>query len=568
MSLDSYKKLKTDNHYAALFSPISTYRSTNVPIFSSKRNMSRSAGQLPRRCFSANDIDSPSRGNQDLVTVRQQGILKGLSSSFFDSGRSMWERLMGNGHLNPEDVQKPDGGEQSMASNVVEKRRGEPDLALTPRKKRSSVRHLTDTELLSEVSDGNDRKPLQMLQLSKDPFKWNDWQTEIPRERTEDGNLSVQYGTSLIRRNRNTRKKVYSQSLAPQSSKEEVNYLRMIFGGQYQVPEIIEKERESQLKMLREDAEPQLKRSIVDLTKKIKNILLEKTSTRYRREDGDLVILKERKVNPLEKKRQEYERRRVKFDRSMLDLDTEFKMYRKLLQERKHIQDKVREKKEVGKQRNLVPKLEQDQVALVQKMLARKDNAILSNKGNFEVTVRDFKTLTPRRWLNDTIIEFFMKEIESSSKKIVAFNSFFHTTLSERGYQGVRRWMKKKKVQISDLEKIFVPINLNQSHWALGMIDLSGRRIVYVDSLSNGPNAVSFAILSDLQSYVVNESNNAMGSDFALETLKCPQQPNGFDCGVYLCMNALYLSQNASLTFNQNDAVRMRTYIAHLVLKK
>lgn len=138
----------------------------------------------------------------------------------------------------------------------------------------------------------------------------------------------------------------------------------------------------------------------------------------------------------------------------------------------------MRKKKDGDKGRKLVPDIGQDESNKVKKTLRRSDNGILSNRDNFEVTVRDFKTLTPRRWLNDTVIEFFMKQIEKNSKGIVAFNSFFYTTLSERGYQGVRRWMKRKKAQINDLEKIFVPVNLNQSHWALGMIDISRKRIV------------------------------------------------------------------------------------------
>lgn len=570
MSVDAYKRLRTDNYYAPLFSPISTYRSTNVPIFSSRRNMSRSSKQLPRRCFSANDIDSPLRESQSPGSVRQGGLLKGISSSFFESGKSVWEKLIGHHYHEIERVKRWGDERFSRQSDLTEKRPGEFDESLLPRKKRDVKENLADSEILDQVSEYGSNSDLdhgQTLQFSKDPFKWNDWQGEIPQASGKDDSSPTQYGTSLIRRHRGSKRQMGVKSVAPQKT-DEVNYLRMIFDGQYQVPKVVEEERENQLRMLRNDTEPQLKRSIVDLTKRIKNILLEKAGNRQLKDDDDLVILRERKINALDRKRQEYENRRLKFNRSLLGIDTEFKMYRKLLEERKQIQEKVKEKKESGKQRNLVPKLGHDEVNLVQTTLARKDNAVLSNKGNLEVTVRDFKTLTPRRWLNDTIIEFFMKEVEASSKSIVAFNSFFYTTLSQRGYQGVRRWMKKKKVKITDLEKIFVPINLNQSHWALGMIDITNKRIVYVDSLSNGPNAVSFAILSDLRNYVVSESQDTMGSDFELETLECPQQPNGFDCGIYLCMNTLHLSQNAALKFNQNDAVRMRTYIAHLVLKK
>lgn len=565
MSVDAYRRLKTDNYYTPLFSTISTFRSTNVPIFSSKRTMSR-AEQLPRRCFSANDVDSSFKGSGSAGDVRQEGLLKDISSSFFEGGKSVWRKLAGS---RKSIFEKAEGSRNEIFTKQSSvKRPLEVDVTVFPKKRKAVRDGLKDSEIFKRTSDDEAKTNSKGLQFSKDPFKWNDWQGEIPRAEAEEDEKPMQYGTSLIRGGRRSKRMTSMKPVGLPKMTDEVNYLRMIFNGHYQLPRALEEERENQLRMLRSDTEPQLKTSIVDLTKRIKDILLEKTGTRRPKEDDDLVILRERKVNSLDKKRDEYEQRRLKFKRPLPQIEEEFKMYRKLLEERKHILDKVKEKKELGKQRNLVPQLKNDEIALVQSTLARKDNAVLSNKGNLEVTVRDFKTLTPRRWLNDTIIEFFMKEIEASNKRIVAFNSFFYTTLSDRGYQGVRRWMKKKKVQINELDKVFVPINLNQSHWALGMIDIARKRIVYVDSLSNGPNAVSFAILSDLRDYVINESKNTLGSDFELQTIECPQQPNGFDCGIYLCMNTLYLSQDSSLTFTQNDAVRMRIYIAHLVLKK
>ena len=406
------------------------------------------------------------------------------------------------------------------------------------------------------------------LHFSKDPFNWNDWKTSEIEPR-EDAKQTQQYGTTLIRRSRSPRKFHGNNQLTPRAQSDEGKNLKTIYNGEYQVPKILEDERENQLSLLQRDKDSQLKKTIVDLTQKIKNILVEREGASSASDD-DFMIVSERKISSLERKRYDFQRRRVNVDRALhqLDIDEEFKTYRQLIEERKHIQDEVRKKKEGDKGRKLVPDIGQDESNKVKKTLRRSDNGILSNRDNFEVTVRDFKTLTPRRWLNDTVIEFFMKQIEKNSKGIVAFNSFFYTTLSERGYQGVRRWMKRKKAQINDLEKIFVPVNLNQSHWALGMIDISRKRIVYVDSLSNGPNAMSFAILNDLQNYVIGESKNTMGADFELENLRCPQQPNGFDCGIYLCMNTLYLSQDAPLTFDQHDAVRMRAYIAHLILSK
>ena len=127
--------------------------------------------------------------------------------------------------------------------------------------------------------------------------------------------------------------------------------------------------------------------------------------------------------------------------------------------------------------------------------------------------------------------------------------------------------MKRKKVEIKDLKRIFAPINLNESHWALGLIDIERKRIIYVDSLSRGPNSLSLTILNNLKSYIIEESKDTIGEDFELIHGNCPQQPNGFDCGIYVCMNALYLSKDSELTFSSKDAANMRNYIGHLILQ-
>ncbi|CCE90989.1 SUMO protease ULP1 TDEL_0C01000 [Torulaspora delbrueckii] len=564
MSVGAYNTLKTESYFSPSFSPISTYRSSNVPIFSSRRNMSKNGRNVPRKCFSAEEVHSSSEKQSTSHDLRVKGIFDGIASSVYDSGMLIWRKIVGATTTRDEDGQltKLDGHE------AVKKRSNEFDAFQLPRKRRSLKEHQSDETILDITSRAQENDELCTLHFSKDPFNWNDWKTSEIEPR-EDARQTQQYGTTLIRRSRSPRKLHGNNQLTPRAQSDEVKYLKTIYNGEYQVPKILEDERENQLSLLQRDKDSQLKKTIVDLTQKIKNILVEREGASSASDD-DFMIVSERKVSSLERKRYDFQRRRVNVDRALhqLDIDEEFKTYRQLIEERKHIQDEVRKKKDGDKGRKLVPDIGQDESNKVKKTLRRSDNGILSNRDNFEVTVRDFKTLTPRRWLNDTVIEFFMKQIEKNSKGIVAFNSFFYTTLSERGYQGVRRWMKRKKAQINDLEKIFVPVNLNQSHWALGMIDISRKRIVYVDSLSNGPNAMSFAILNDLQNYVIEESKNTMDADFELENLRCPQQPNGFDCGIYLCMNTLYLSQDAPLTFDQHDAVRMRAYIAHLILSK
>ncbi|CCD24286.1 SUMO protease ULP1 NDAI_0C06270 [Naumovozyma dairenensis CBS 421] len=429
----------------------------------------------------------------------------------------------------------------------------------------------------------------KVVKFSKDPFGWHNWETEkIGSHDKNDYNKKsdtylVQYGTQFIRKHHKRNNSQFNNTandamLVLKGRSDEATYLKQIFNGEHLIPKVIQDEKNHQLKLLSMDSKLErrndltIRKSIVDLTETIKNVLLDKRKNNNRNQqsnfsnEDDMTIIKERTISSLERKKRTYLHQRLQYDKALIDFEKEFKNYRDLLEERKKIQLDVERKRSQFAIKKLIPTLSDDQILMVQKALTRRDNGLLMNRDNLEIAVRDIKTLAPRRWLNDTVIEFFMKVVEKKTENVVAFNSFFYTTLSERGYSSVRRWLKRKKAQISQLDKIFVPINLNQSHWALCMIDISNKAISYIDSLSNGPSAMSFAILNDLQNYVMEESQNTMGKDFELRHLSCPQQPNGFDCGVYVCMNAFYLSKNSNPTFDSTDAARMRQYIAYLII--
>ena len=91
----------------------------------------------------------------------------------------------------------------------------------------------------------------------------------------------------------------------------------------------------------------------------------------------------------------------------------------------------------------------------------------------FTVTQNDFKTLYNNDWINDTVIDFFIKyDIDKAVHKlnkfkvneIYAFNSFFFTKLisSEEYYANVKRWLNK--IDLMLFPYIIIPINENL-HW-------------------------------------------------------------------------------------------------------
>ncbi|KOG96286.1 SUMO protease ULP1 [Saccharomyces eubayanus] len=610
-SLQHHKK----NTYSPLFSPISTYRyypdnrpfrtqlesrrsASSSGVYKRRTNTTRFNYLNDRRVLSMEEAikDTPERTNHG-------SFLEGLKDSLWNSGRYLWHTFMKNEPHNDDrtelDTKGNANSESSRSSSRsssnstryglreesplnIRKHKFDTSIWVLPSKKRriesedKSVPSNSSGRSSAYQEGSSDR--YNTVTFSKDPFGWNKWKTSAisssPDTNIFDQNSHSrpQYGTAFIRRNKFVKQNINDTKLVSRAQSEEVTYLRQIFNGEYTVPKILKDERARQLKLMDMDKakDAGLKNSIIDLTEKIKAILIENNNKNKLqakdKDDDDLVFVKEKKVSSLEKKHKDYLNQKIKFDKSILKFEKDFKKYNEIINERKKIQEDLKKKKEQLVKKELVPQLSEKDDIQIEKVLVSRENAQLMNRDNLEISVRDFKTLAPKRWLNDTIIEFFMKYIEKSNADTVAFNSFFYTNLSERGYQGVRRWMKRKKTQIDKLDKIFTPINLNQSHWALGIIDLKKKTIGYVDSLSNGPNAMSFAILTDLQKYVIQESKHSMGEDFDLIHLDCPQQPNGYDCGIYVCMNTLYGSADAPLDFNYNDAIRMRRFIAHLIL--
>ncbi|KAL3233644.1 Ubiquitin-like-specific protease 1 [Nakaseomyces bracarensis] len=544
--------------YTPVYSQISTNRLMNdsYTVFGKRRNLKKTAGITKGiRSISKQSMGTQTQGRNAGRAAKIIRWISNIISPIAREGKN--ERLEGSTKDSLEDIDIPHLADNRTKKRAISNNRNEFSYSNKSRR--------TDSSDISFSDLGPKRVLQKPLTFSKHPFGWNEWKTTRPTDdNNKDTRSATHYGTSFQRslKKRHIPNNQGFMGLTEPETVKELEYLRKIYNGEYEMPETVRAERERQLELLEEDRrnDKHLKDSIWNLSQRISSVLRDNFPSSA---ENDLSILGVKKIDPLEKKKKDFERQKLKFDRSKILFEEEHKNYKKLQEERRRIQTEARQK---DQKKTLVPKLSGDAVNEVQKVLRRNDNGLLMNRDNLEIHVRDFKTLGKTRWLNDTIIEFFMKTIEKRQDSTVAFNSFFYTTLSERGYQGVRRWMKRKKKQISKLDKIFVPVNLNQSHWALGLIDIKNKRIIFTDSLSNGPNAMSFAILTDLKNYVIEESQKELGEDFELVHLQCPQQPNGYDCGIYVCMNTLYLSNDQNADYEYEEAVQMRTYIGHMIL--
>jgi Ulp1 family protease len=110
---------------------------------------------------------------------------------------------------------------------------------------------------------------------------------------------------------------------------------------------------------------------------------------------------------------------------------------------------------------------------------------------NQEITRKDLQCLNPGKWLNDSIVNFYIGMINERANKrskrghsrIFCFNSFFYSKLmgeseqSEYNYKAVSRWSKKAKVTITEMNKVLIPCNVNKNHWTCAVIDF-GKKVL------------------------------------------------------------------------------------------
>ncbi|KAF9183152.1 SUMO1 sentrin specific peptidase 1 [Haplosporangium sp. Z 767] len=200
---------------------------------------------------------------------------------------------------------------------------------------------------------------------------------------------------------------------------------------------------------------------------------------------------------------------------------------------------------------------------------------VVSEGFNVTILKKDIHTLRPGEWLNDEVINFYGNLIMARSKemtslpKVHVFSTFFYKTLSENGYDKVRRWTKK--VKLFEMDYVLIPIHCSGNHWTTAVIDMANKRIEYYDSLL-GNNPKCFLIL---RGYLERESQDKLKKPFDFEGWEndcpkdIPRQKNGFDCGVFTCTFIEFKSRGVeSFDFSQQNMPYLRKKIVLSIINK
>ena len=96
-------------------------------------------------------------------------------------------------------------------------------------------------------------------------------------------------------------------------------------------------------------------------------------------------------------------------------------------------------------------------------------------------------------WINSVIIEDFIglvnKKTVALSLKAHCTSQYLFVNFETQGYKSVKKWSanwcRSHMVQtIFDLERLVVPLNLNNEHWVFMVAHMRHKRILYYDSIS------------------------------------------------------------------------------------
>lgn len=228
------------------------------------------------------------------------------------------------------------------------------------------------------------------------------------------------------------------------------------------------------------------------------------------------------------------------------------------------------------------------------------------------VTQNDYLLLYPEQFISDTIIDFYIKHIQSTLSehqkgRLYFFNSFFFRKLTEidkcgpekpkSAFERVKRWTAK--VNIFEKDYLFIPI-MHSAHWSLivvchpGYITAGGQEtssskapvILHFDSLEGCHRDLEEPIQNYLmeawiQKFGVPEDLENLSSNIISQmefiTAPVPQQTNYCDCGLFLLHYVELFIRDVipedcteSVTsewFNPADASGKRVDIRELVLE-
>jgi sentrin-specific protease 1 len=201
---------------------------------------------------------------------------------------------------------------------------------------------------------------------------------------------------------------------------------------------------------------------------------------------------------------------------------------------------------------------------------------VLVKLGHVPITRGTFQCLKPRTWLNDELINGYMRLLDSrdallcyyfpEDRKRSLFLSSYSILKGLRGHEEASKFSKKINI-FKDIKSIYIPLNTPNTHWSLGAIDIEKKCILYYDSFHDEDQD----FISLMKGYLTFEAERLkvqidINEWLVLLPKDNPVQKDGTECGVHVLIIADHLSDNLPIEYSARDTEHWRVKIASAIL--
>ncbi|KAI1099749.1 cysteine proteinase [Jackrogersella minutella] len=198
-----------------------------------------------------------------------------------------------------------------------------------------------------------------------------------------------------------------------------------------------------------------------------------------------------------------------------------------------------------------------------------------------ELTPRDFARLVPpSAWLNDNAIQAALVHLATyinnaagirpkiDAPKCIALSSQYWSNFRADPKRNIyprgldRNW-GVKPVNFLNIDTVLIPVNEN-NHWTVLIIRPSRRTVAYVDSFQTSGSQHLQNVYTWLGTYL---GDKYTADEWHVERYSVPTQTNGYDCGMFVITNSIYLSLGIDPSgYSQHDMPLQRQRIAAVLL--
>lgn len=198
---------------------------------------------------------------------------------------------------------------------------------------------------------------------------------------------------------------------------------------------------------------------------------------------------------------------------------------------------------------------------------------------NQELHKRDFeeKLLPKTAWLNDDVVDGILLHVadyvnkKAKATRCAALTAAFWKWLQTNGFARSGRMLRAAGITqdtLLNLETVLIPI-CEDSHWTLAVVRPQARTIAHMDSMRGGHG---IARVQEEVVKLVREILKEKWVEGEWRTVDhdAPRQTNGFDCGMFICMNGLCiaLGVDPQLGYKAGDLGQLRRRLAAMLLNQ